>query len=164
MEPMETTAANQAATGAPGAIRIGGNLYLAAQPTKADFVALQSVLAKVWKERNAKPLTAVAQELRDMPEELRALVQGAAVARAVDRGTGNAAAESGDLANLLTDPECAAWWAFHLCRKANPDLTLAEVKAACADPGQVNDLLADLLTATSMRAADPNSTGATGSR
>lgn len=163
MEPMDTTVANNAATGGPGTIRIGKRLCLASQPTRADFVTLRKFLSQTWQKRNTKPLTAVATELRDMPQELRELVQAGAVSRAVDRSTGNAAPEVGDLSELITDPEVAAFWAWHLCRKTDPSLTLAECEAATKEPGTVDELLADLLLATSMKDVAPKPHGGNGS-
>ncbi len=160
---LETKVANRLAKGGKGTIRIGDKLYLANPPTQADFQTLRKRLAVAWKEANKNPLSAVAAELKEMDPELRAIVQDGAISRAVDRKTGNAAAEAGDLAELLTQPKESAFWAWYLCRENHPELTLPEVEAAIADAGAADRLLADLMLATGMKEADPNSAGGNGS-
>jgi hypothetical protein len=167
MDVLDTKTANQLSIGSPGVIRIGGQTYLASQPTKADFGTLNKFLIDLWKRRNKSPITEVAKELAEMPDDLRALViNGGILDAAAKLKTGNATPDTGALSQLLLEPEAAGFWAWHLCRKNHPDLQLAVVQAAAddkANPDAANELLADLLTATSMKQTDPNANGGSGS-
>lgn len=160
MGPIDTKTANQLATGSPGSIQIGEQTYLLSQPLKGDFVTWRKHVTALWKKRNAKPITAVADQLKDLPPELQQM----AVAEAVKLGAGNLEPDTQALLGMLTDPDAVAFFAWLLIRKNHPDVTLDALKELIGKhPEAIDTITADVLTAASLKAADPNSVGRTGS-
>jgi hypothetical protein len=162
MEPLDTKAANKAALGAPGTIRIGGNVYLASQPTKSDFGTLNKFLLDFHKKKSAKLLAEISKEVANLPADIKAAVMKEVAATAV----GNSTPDANALGGLLLENEAIAFWTWHLCRKNHPELTLAEVTAAVNDPSNpafAGEMMADMLEATSMKDVVPNLDGGNGS-
>ncbi len=147
---------NEAVTGAPGTIDLGGQTYLVAQPTDEDFATLRSHL----KAKLDSPLKAIADDLKYLAPADRAEAIKAAVAL---KTGGGAELTPQYVQEQLMQPPGAAFLAWLLVRRNHPDVKLDDVKAAVTGDN-VLAVLADLKRASGMEAAAGGKVGgATGS-
>ena len=151
METMEPKAANQAATGAPGTIVLGEEIYLVSQPTKADFVTLRKRLAASFKATKTTPLASIAPELAGLSPDLQKL----AIEAAVKLKDGQREPTAIALEELLMEPAGVAFWAWLSIRKNHPEVQLATLQAAITLEN-VDTVIAELVDAGGLRDADPN--------
>jgi hypothetical protein len=154
MDPIPFEKAGKLVQGAPGPVAVGGETFVVAQPTKADFVTLSKLLKKVWEQRQSATIARVSAELKDLPADVKEIAVRAAVGHRVSPD--NAA-----LSELLLDAEGCAAWLWILARKHHPDLTLARARELVTDEN-VDDVCGQLLEAAELKDAAPNSAGRTG--
>jgi hypothetical protein len=151
---MDFQQATEAATGAPGVVRIGFQEWLVDQPTPGDFLSLRSWI----RARLKSPLAALAEKIRALPPEL----QAAAVKAAVELEASGSELTADRIQQELATPEGCAWWLWMLARKQQPGSTPKDFLPHLNEDN-VHAVLADLYEATTMKAVDPNAPGGTGS-
>jgi len=152
---MTENEAAEIATGAPGALRLGETTWLVSQPTPADHLALRSFV----KARLPTPLEAIVKKIKTLPPE----VQAVAVKAAVELEASGSELTADRVQEELATPEVCGWWLWMLCRREQPWAKPDDFRSQLT-PDNVYAVLADLLTATAMRAVEKNSApGANGS-
>jgi hypothetical protein len=156
---MDINKANEAVSGGPGVLELGGTTYLVGQPDDRTFRTLLAHLRSKIKT----PLTAVAEELAAMPPEMRALVQSGAISEAVKiKAGGGVELTQSYVQEELMKPAGAAFLAWLLIRKEQPDAKLAEIEPHVTDDNVV-EVLAKLMTASGLEAVIAGKVGVTGS-
>lgn len=153
MDKVEQKTANQLATGAPGTISLGGEVYLVGQPTPADFVTLRKRLRELWKAEHQNTLAAVTQELAGIPKEYHGVILAEAVKAKPSTEPSNEAL----LALLMQEAGCR-FWTWLLLRKHAPALTQTQV-AELVTAGNVDQVLADLFEAGGMAQIESEGAG-----
>lgn len=141
---MDYEQANEAVTGAPGPLALGGSTYLVSPPTDQDFTTLRVYL----RERLANPLQAIAADLDTIPPQYREAAIKAAVELKAGGGVGVTAAH---VEQELMKPDGCAFWAWLLIRKNHPSARLEDIKPLVTKDNVV-DVLAGLYRATGMEA------------
>ena len=116
---------NELATGAPGAMQLGGVTYFVGQPTDQDLAAIRQYL----RGRLQSPLAAVADELAHLPPAQRALVQESAIRAAVEMKAAGGVRLTEDYVNeQLRQPHGLAFLAWTLIRHHHPDVALEAIR------------------------------------
>lgn len=156
---MDLRQANDLATGAPGTITLGEQVFLVAQPTDADFVTLRRHLRELFLQRARTPLKAIMEDLKGLPPGVQQEVLKAAVAQ---QAGGGSEPTSEALQQLLFEPDGCRFWVWLLARKHQPLLKLEELLPLIT-PETVDDTLAQLLRASGFKDMDPNVSGRPGS-
>jgi hypothetical protein len=145
---MDFQQATEAATGAPGVVRVGDAEWLVDQPTPADFLALRA-----WvRARLKSPIAALAEKIRLLPPEL----QVAALHAAVELDASGSEVTADGIQQVLATPEGCAWWLWMLARKQQlwcaPKDFLPHLNG-----DNVHAVLADLYAASGMGGVEKNS-------
>jgi hypothetical protein len=161
-----TTDEGRAAAGGPGVVALGGKPVAVAQPTPADFYALQSELNRQERAARKSPLAILTDDpaFAKLPPACQAEAVRTAVARQVDRAAGPPEPDRAvdELTDRLKTHDGATWWAWWLAKKIDPTLTLSAVRAAVPDGWAALQLLDELLDATGLGAVEKKSAGASG--
>lgn len=145
---MDFQQATEAATGAPGVVRVGDQEWLVDQPTSADFLALRAFV----RARLKSPLSALVEKIRELPPEL----QAAAVKAAVELEASGSEVTADRVQMELSDPFVLGWWVWMLARKQQPGCVPEDFRTHL-NGDNTHAILADLYHATRMESIDPNS-------
>lgn len=124
---------------APGTIQLGGKLYLCAKPTERDVFSV-FFYAKKEAKKLFNPFREVIDSLSDLPvtedQKKELLLQAGRV-----KSSGEVPYDA--ISNYLTSPSGAAFYAYVLLRKEQPEVKLEELRKLITEEN-VLDIFADL--------------------
>jgi hypothetical protein len=155
---MDYKEANAAVTGGPGVIELGGTTYLVGQPDDRVFAAV----ARIREERKPAPTPLQLdppRPARPAPEDRASRSRPRSKARS---GRQDQADMEADTQEFLMTPDGAAFLAWLLIRKEQPDAKFETIKSLVTEENYL-EVLARFMTASGLEAVAKKKVGANGS-
>ena len=130
----EQKAIQDAAAAGPQSIVVGGRTFIVPVPTLADFFAQRSEARRQVQSASTDPLDLLNQRIsaaeranKPYSPTLIAALTDSAMKSATSKEARTEPTDS-QLAEQVIRPEMVYWWAWHMIRKADPTVTLDQVK------------------------------------
>jgi hypothetical protein len=123
----------QAGLAPDGTLALGGRTFVCRPPKNSDFAALQKEMRKRIQERMADPVDAVNRRISEAERQNRPLSPTVArlmvqEAMAADSARAKIEPTDGQLLEEAKQPDSVRWFVWWLVRKADPSVTLDQVR------------------------------------
>lgn len=117
---------NSSAAGGPGWLMLADRMIVVRHPTPADWYAFRDYCKSLAREEAQTPIKAIADDVKDLPPDLRAEIIREAVAQSKGKGAVEPTEEA--VKAKADSYEAITWFLAWLAKESQPDVTVEFVR------------------------------------